>query len=276
MSSSNVPETAMLTPEAIVQSLYRGVLGREPDPGGHAVYVEALRKGMSLERLVSVFMQSDEFTRKIHRQFPQLNRNESKFPLDFAPPPTEAGKTYLARRINGFFDRFMAGGTVLDVGYKGYDNPRDITVVPHAIGVDLDYPGYDGLRLPFADESVDTVFSSHCLEHIASYQTVIQDWHRVLKFGGYIVCAVPSQLLYEKRKTLPSKFNQDHKRFYTPASLIKEFQESLDDNSYRIRHLEENDAGYDYSIGPEEHAVGGYEIVVVMEKIRKPNWRLAD
>ncbi len=266
------------TPEAIVHSLYNGILGRDPDPGGQGHYIEALRKGLSLDRLFSIFVQSDEFKRKIFRQFSPLIKSEGSalFPLDYTPPPTEAGKSYLTRRANGFFERFMSGAAVLDVGYKGYDNPRGIKVVPHAIGLDLDYPDYDGLRLPFGDESVDTVFSSHCLEHITSYQTVIRDWYRVLKQHGYIVCVVPSQLLYEKRKNLPSRFNQDHKRFYTSASLLEEFQESLDDNSYRIRYLEENDEGYDYRIGPEEHPVGGYEIVLVLEKIRPPSWNLAD
>jgi hypothetical protein len=55
---------------------------------------------------------------------------------------------------------------------------------PHAIGVDLDFPGYDGTTLPFADESVDTVYSSHMLEHVPDYRATIRDWHRVLEFRG--------------------------------------------------------------------------------------------
>jgi predicted SAM-dependent methyltransferase len=268
----------MPTPEAIIDSLYRAILGREPDPSGHAVYVEELRKGISLDHIVSVFIQSDEFMRKIHSQFSDLftEKTNVKFPIDYNPPPTEAGKTYFARRANGFFDRFLSGEKILDIGYKGYDNPREITVVPHAIGVDLDFPGYDGFRLPFADGSIDTVFSSHCLEHIELYQPVIRDWYRVLKVGGFLLCVVPSQLLYEKKKDLPSRFNRDHKRFYTPSRLIEEFRESLVDNSYRIRLLEENDSGYDYTRGPETHPVGCYEIVLAMEKINRPCWDLTD
>ena len=168
----------------------------------------------------------------------------------------------------------MAGDVVLDVGYKGYVNPKGITVVPHAIGVDLDYPGYDGARLPFADNSVDAVYSSHCLEHISAYQDTLRDWYRVLKIGGFIVCVVPSQLLYERKRGLPSKHNQDHKRFYTPASLLTEVQTSLEDNSYRVRHLEENDLDYDYERPVDLHPVGCYEIVLVLEKIKKPRWTL--
>ena len=76
---------------------------------------------------------------------------EQRFPVDYIPPPAEAGKTYARNCANGFFRRYMSGDVVLDIGYKGYDNPKGITVLPHAIGVDLDYPGYDGKTLPFAD-----------------------------------------------------------------------------------------------------------------------------
>ena len=265
------------TPEAIIGSLYRAILGRSPDPGGLEAYVAELNSGTSLDHIISVFVESDEFMRRINKKLAHLftERTDARFPVDYNPPPNESGKTYFARRANGFFERFLSGEKILDIGYRGSDNPEGLAVVPHAIGVDLDFPGYDGLRLPFDDESIDTVFTSHCLEHIESYQLAIRDWHRVLKVGGYLVCAVPSQTLYEKKRSMPSRFNEDHKRFYTPAGLIGEFQESLAENSYRIRHLEENDATYDYARGPEAHPVGCYEIVVVVEKISAPGWELA-
>jgi SAM-dependent methyltransferase len=197
----------------------------------------------------------------------------TKFPADYAVP-NEAGKSYQWRRSSGFLGKYMSGEKVLDIGYKGYDNPALRTVVPHAVGVDLDFPGYDGLRLPFDDGTIDCVFSSHCLEHIPSYKDAIRDWYRVTKIGGFIVCIVPAQMLYEKRRKLPSKFNADHKRFYTPKSLLSEFEESLEENSYRVRLLEDNDRGYDYNIGPDQHAKGCYEIVLVVEKIKTPIWSL--
>ena len=91
-------------------------------------------------------------------------------------------------------------------------------MMPRAIGVDLDYPDYDGLTLPWPDESVDTVFSSHVLEHVADYGAVIRDWYRVRRIGVYIVCHVSHQFLYEKKQRPPSKFNPDHERFYTPGT----------------------------------------------------------
>jgi SAM-dependent methyltransferase len=199
---------------------------------------------------------------------------QAAFPLDHAPPG-EAGKSHARRVKTGFFERYCSGDVVLDVGYSGYDNPEGKAALPHAIGIDLDFPGYDGLHLPFDDASVDTVFSSHCLEHIAQERDAIREWFRVLKVGGFLVCFVPHQALYEKREDLPSKWNGDHKRFYTPASLMAAVEDALAVNSFRLRHLKDNDSGFDYALGPDMHSQGCYEIELVIEKIRKPDWDLA-
>jgi hypothetical protein len=104
---------------------------------------------------------------------------------------------------------------------------------------------------------------------------MIRDWHRVLRSGGFIVCLVPHQFLYEKKRSRPSLWNADHKRFYTPATLLGEFEASLQPNTYRVRHLRDNDENYTYHIGPEAHAEGGYEIELVVQKIDKPKWNLS-
>jgi SAM-dependent methyltransferase len=190
------------------------------------------------------------------------------------PVKGEASRTFKEKLSNGFFSTYMAGDVTIDVGYRGAHEDA-VPIFPHAIGVDLDFPEYDGTRLPFPDGSVDTVYSSHMLEHVADYAATIRDWHRVVKNGGFIVCVVPHQFLYEKKHTLPSLWNGDHKRFYTPASLLHEFEMSLEPNSYRIRHLRDNDEGYTYDIGPQAHSGGGYEIELVVQKIQKPGWEFA-
>ncbi|HEX9536338.1 MAG TPA: methyltransferase domain-containing protein [Stellaceae bacterium] len=190
------------------------------------------------------------------------------------PVKGEAGRTFNDKLKNGFFSTYMAGEVTIDVGYRGAFEDA-VPILPHAIGVDLDYPEYDGKRLPFPDESIDTVYSSHMLEHVADFRATIRDWHRVLRSGGFIVCVVPHQFLYEKRRSLPSSWNADHKRFYTPASLLREFEASLRPNTYRVRYLRDNDEGFTYDIRPEEHSGGGYEIEVVVQKIARPGWDLA-
>jgi SAM-dependent methyltransferase len=190
------------------------------------------------------------------------------------PVKGEAGRTFNEKLRNGFFATYMAGEVTIDVGYRG-DFDGAVPILPHAIGVDLDYPGYDGKRLPFPDEGVDTVYSSHMLEHVADFCVTIRDWHRVVRPGGFIVCMVPHKFLYEKRYDLPSMWNAGHKRFYTPASLLREFELSLEPNSYRVRHLRDSDDAYTYQIGPESHSGGGYEIELVVQKIVPPAWDLA-
>ena len=81
---------------------------------------------------------------------------------DFAVPSDwpvqgEVRKTFIVRLLNGFFRKYMSGPVILDVGYRG-GRPNAVPIFPHAVGVDLDYPGYDGNTLPFEDRSVDTVF----------------------------------------------------------------------------------------------------------------------
>jgi SAM-dependent methyltransferase len=188
---------------------------------------------------------------------------------------TEARKTLVDKYRNGFIDRYLSGAHVLDIGYQGYKGDA-VPIVPQAIGIDLNYPGYDGRVLPFPDNSQDAIFSSHCLEHIEDYRYALREWHRVLRIGGFMVVTVPHQFLYEKKASLPSRWNQDHRRFYTPASLLAEVEESLEPNTYRLRHLMDNDDHFTYSLPPSSHSGGGYEIEMVLEKIAPPWWNISN
>jgi SAM-dependent methyltransferase len=186
---------------------------------------------------------------------------------------TEASKTIEAKHRSGFVARYLSGANILDIGYRGYFHNAE-PIVAQAIGIDLEYPGYDGKTLPFEDNSQDAVFSSHCLEHIADYKGALREWFRVLRVGGFMVVSVPHQYLYEKRNALPSRWNLDHKRFYTPASLMAEVESSLAPNTYRVRHLIDNDDAFTYSQPPDIHSAGCYEIEMVLEKIVKPSWSI--
>lgn len=180
---------------------------------------------------------------------------------------TESRHTYQKKIDTGFFSKYMDGEVVLDIGYKG-SRPDAVPVLKNAIGVDLDYPGYNGIRLPFADASVDAVYSSHCLEHIANYTGAYLDWFRVLRVGGYVIVVVPHMYLYERKSHPPSRWNQDHKRFYTPARLLREVEETLPLDQYRVCHLCENwNERYDYRDKLDAHASGPYEIEMVLKKI---------
>lgn len=185
----------------------------------------------------------------------------------------EFRKFYAERQKNGFIDKYLSGRHILDIGYQGGDAAA-LPITESAIGVDLDYPGYDGIHLPFEDGSQDAVFASHVLEHIANYKAVLEDWYRVVKTGGYIIIFVPHKYLYERRPGLPSRWNGDHKRFYTPCSLLMEVEESLPTNGFRVRHLADNDAGFSYEKGINCQPQGGYEIELVIQKIHTPDYSL--
>lgn len=179
----------------------------------------------------------------------------------------ESRKTWNNKYLNKFWFKYC-NGFGIDIGGKGYiENVKPI--LPSAQIVDLDFPNYNGKILPFENNSQDYVYSSHFLEHVEDYKIALQEQFRVLKPGGHIVLVVPHRDLYEKKYELPSRFNGDHKRFYTPASLLKEIEESLEINTYRIRHLQDNDKGHDYSQPLEEHSKGCYEIELVLQKLWK-------
>ena len=166
-------------------------------------------------------------------------------------------------------------GKVLDIGFMGYLNGV-VPITEKAIGIDLNYPEYDGIHLPFENESIDGILSSHMLEHVPTKNVskTIQEMHRVLKTGKYIIITVPHQYLYEKKIRPPSLFNGDHKRFYTPSSLLAEIESALEPNSYRIELLKDNSKEFNYLIPPEEHSSGCYEILCILKKIEKPYWQL--
>jgi SAM-dependent methyltransferase len=65
-----------------------------------------------------------------------------------------------------------------------------------------------------ADDSLDFVHSSHCLEHLVDPREGLRHWFRVVKPGGFLVVTVPDEDLYEQGM-FPSTFNRDHKWTFT-------------------------------------------------------------
>jgi len=123
--------------------------------------------------------------------------------------PTQAGETSKARArrlLEGFFERYCAGRG-LDLGYGGDLLCRD------CLGWDLEHGDAQQL-VRIEDEAFDFVYSSHTLEHVADASEALRNWYRVVKPGGHLILFVPDRDLYEKKLTLPSRWNPDHKRFF--------------------------------------------------------------
>lgn len=79
----------------------------------------------------------------------------------------------------------------------------------------------------------DSIYSSHCLEHMNNVTAALQTWGCALKPGGHMLIVVPDFVLYEHQQW-PSRFNDDHKAsfslfagvgthptFYTTAQMIE-------------------------------------------------------
>lgn len=117
-------------------------------------------------------------------------------------------ETYKAldRRVReGFFERYMQGSGV-DVGCGTDPVTADCAT--------WDRPN-DAHKLEGGP--YDWVYSSHCLEHLERPDIAIQSWWSCLKPGGRLILSLPHRDLYEKRKTLPSRWNGEHKTFWMPV-----------------------------------------------------------
>ena len=187
--------------------------------------------------------------------------------LEQYKPAGEPGKSHQRRLSSGLIREYLSGDVVLDIGAG-----CGPAVTPWAKIIDLNTDGYNGFNLPYIDNSVDSIFSSHCLEHVFSPISTLREWFRVIKTNGYLFLTVPHQYLYEKKDSLPSKWNEDHKRFYTPATLLVDIEKALLPNHYRIIELRDVADGYNYNISTNEHSQGCYEIEIILQKIVPPNW----
>lgn len=98
-------------------------------------------------------------------------------------------------------------GNVVEIGSGGWP------MVPHAIQCELSKPTYahynsgnepefpiqwhsDALELPFKDNTMDAVSSSHLIEDFVDWSPLLKEWTRILKPGGYIVILVPDMALW--------------------------------------------------------------------------------
>lgn len=108
-------------------------------------------------------------------------------------------------------------GNGIDIGTNGYP-----PIVPNAITVDK-YSGGNGNfpvqlvwdafeSLPFRDNTLDFVFSSHCLEDAKFPQNVLKMWLNAIKPGGYCMLCLPDQAGYvahcKKHGATPNRAHQ--------------------------------------------------------------------
>src|SRR5579883_3348247 len=123
----------------------------------------------------------------------------------------ETSKSRRVRESRGDFEKYLHGSGI-DVGCG--DDPL---VVPDGSVRQWDMRDGDAQFLAgIAESSLDFVYSSHCLEHLLSVITALENWLRVLKPGGFLYVVVPDYVLYEKL-TWPSPFNPEHRYSFSTS-----------------------------------------------------------
>ena len=117
----------------------------------------------------------------------------------------EASKTYSI--YPNLFQEFVKG-QVIDIG-AGTDPITEGALVFDKLEGDA-----QEIDKYFPEMSFDTVFSSHCLEHMRDPRKAIKSWYKLVKPGGVLMVIVPDEDLYEQGH-FPSIFNNDHKSTFT-------------------------------------------------------------
>lgn len=142
-----------------------------------------------------------------------------------------------------------ACGRGLDIGcgtekvfdsFLGVDNCVDNLLFGAQIKPDLGAQAEDlGI---FSDESFDSVFSSHTLEHIVDYRKALAEWWRLVKVGGYLILYLPHRDLYP-RIGQPGA-NPDHKHDFAPEDIVEAMREL---GGWDLVENETRDQGFEYS-----------------------------
>lgn len=85
---------------------------------------------------------------------------------------------------------------------------------PGSIPIDLSFnDGFHALNLP--KQNVDYIFSSHCLEHISNWVTVMDYWYDTLKVGGVLFLYLPD---YSQEYWRPWN-NRKHFNIFSPQII---------------------------------------------------------
>lgn len=111
-------------------------------------------------------------------------------------------------------------------GYESCDI-RDIPGIDHVCKAD---------ELPFADNSIDEIYSRHLIEHftLKEFLKVLVEWNRVLKVGGKLHIICPNLLWHLKQiikgthKSFYKKNGRNNNRYWGFGSLFGWQQDEFD------------------------------------------------
>jgi len=184
----------------------------------------------------------------------------------------ETRKAHERRVKSGFYRRFITGKQGIDIGCGRIDTHDGLDTVSLTDCIHHDKDICDATTMEgYKDDTFDYVYASHVLEHLDDPVTAVKNWVRICKPGGVVLISLPHRDLYERKRTLPSKWNADHRYFYLPNACDPPHTFSVE-GVLRSAGVD----GYKWAIKvinsvtnqdrPDEHADGEFSIEVTIWK----------
>ncbi len=127
-------------------------------------------------------------------------------------------------KIRPLVEQYVSGA-ILDIGCGTEKiDPKAIGIdVRKTPAVDVVVPGFDKLSAELAKQnqltSYQTIFSSHCLEHLQDDMGALADWFSMLTFGGHLILYLPDDDHYD------NDANPEHLHRYT----YEAFRQTVED-----------------------------------------------
>ena len=196
--------------------------------------------------------------------------------------------SYPVRRSLDMFEGFFDGKhpRVLDVGCgNGSKLSCFKSLVGQAVGIDLPaeiarFANRNLIRVagsadsfrPFSDDSFDAVTNFHVIEHLWERDTAIDEMHRVLKPGGWLILITPNRwrltalysnlVLRSFRPDLPHPMNPDHTFEYTGRDLRLAFEKS----QFSYWRVEATFLGLSASFGDRNYWIGFERVPALVDR----------
>ena len=113
-------------------------------------------------------------------------------------------------------------------GYESCDI-RDIPGIDHVCKAD---------ELPFADNSIDEIYSRHLIEHftLKEFLKVLVEWNRVLKVGGKLHIICPN-LLWHLKQIIKGTHKSFYKKRGGTITVIGDLEACLDGSKMNLMYI---------------------------------------
>ena len=135
------------------------------------------------------------------------------------------------------FAKHVCSGIGIDVGCNRLE-----WSFPGSLPVDPVINDYDALNFPY--ENLDYIFSSHCLEHLYDWVSVLDYWTSKLKAGGVLFLYLPD---YSQEYWKPWN-NRKHLNIFSPT-IIKDY---LQDRNYTTIYTSQVDLNNAFMVMAEK------------------------